>query len=179
MWCPDCKSEFREVPGADVQVCPTCIAKSRAGKRKRRVPKLKRKQSTAKQSTPLLRIDDSHKPDPDLVPSFIPEKQRRQNRSGKKRSAKETGQTRSLKHIVIFGLFVFLAGQAAVIWAFLAGHFAAWSIGNLISILGLTISIASIAQTFQMMERKIDRLAILVAGQKKKKRKKKPAKSQT
>lgn len=172
MWCPDCKSEFREIPGADVQVCPTCIAKSRAGKRKRRVPKLSRQKAT-----PLLRIDDSHKLAPDLVPSFIPDKQQKQKRSGKKRDALKRGPTRSLKHIVIFGLLVFLMGQSAVIWAFLAGHFPMWSIGNLISILGLTISVVSITQTFRVMEQKIDRLAILVAGQKKKKRKKKPAKT--
>lgn len=179
MWCPTCKFEFQEVPGADVQICPTCIANSRSGKRNRRVPKLDRKKSE-----PILRVDDTHKLVPDLVPSFIPEKKQKRGRSAKKKrlakpSTNDAGQMRSLKHIVIFGLFVFLAGQAVLIWAFLAGHFAAWSIGNLISILGLTISIVAIAQTFRVMESKINKLAVLVAGKKKKKRKRKSAKVHT
>ena len=191
MWCPNCQQEFSDVPGADVQVCPTCVSAARAGRKQRRVPKLapkSRRRKTAHvnspKSKPLIRIDSSHRPEHEAehVPVFIPDQpflngnansitKRRKTKGGSQAtifSAKKT----SRKHVILFGLFVFLLGQLAVIWSFLAGHFTAWSIGNLFSVLGLSMSLVAILQTFRSLEQRIEHLSHVTATLSKKKRKK-------
>ena len=190
MWCPDCQQEFSDVPGAEVQVCPTCMSAARAGRKQRRVPKLapkSRRRKTAQVKSPkskqLIRIDGSHRPEfelePEHVPVFIPDQpfvNGIANAKSKRRKAKQANtipaSKSSRKHVILFGLFVFLMGQLTVIWSFLAGHFTAWSIGNLFSILGLSISMVAILQTFRSLEQRIEHLSRLTTNLSKKKRKK-------
>jgi ABC-type Fe3+ transport system permease subunit len=73
-----------------------------------------------------------------------------------------TKAAKSLTHGVTFGLLVFLLGQSLLVWAFLAGHFTAWSIANLISVIGVTVALSAIAVTLRNFERRIEALAKLV-----------------
>ncbi len=162
MWCPNCKEDFPDVVGAEVQICPKCIAASRAGRRRYRVPKLRttRKKlnaSPSKHSQPKLRIDPAHVVPREKLPTFVPDPLVANQIARNLQLGK-----RSLKHAIAFGLLVFLVGQSILIWAFLAGHFAAWSVGNLVTIMGVAISLISVSQTLGVIEKRIDELGSAV-----------------
>ncbi len=55
-------------------------------------------------------------------------------------------------NLILCGLLVFLLGHALTIWAFLAGNFGAWSIGNFLSMGGVTVAIMSVVQAFRQLE---------------------------
>jgi len=61
----------------------------------------------------------------------------------------------SARHAVSFGLFVFLIGQALMMGAFIVGHFAAWSVGILFSIGGITVSILSVNEALRRLDQKV------------------------
>ncbi len=60
----------------------------------------------------------------------------------------------SARHAVSFGLFVFLMGQALMMGAFIVGHFAAWSVGILFSIGGITVSILSVHEALRRLDQR-------------------------
>lgn len=154
MWCPDCQEEFESVPGADVQVCPRCSAAARAGRRSRRIPKLNPDSSPRR-----IRIDGPH-----------------QSRTEKPESVKSVsnparlGSTRSPVHVTTFGVLIFLIGQAILAWAFLAGHYTAWNVANIVSILGVTLAFFGVTMTIRDFEKRIEDLAKLVGRGNRRKR---------
>lgn len=58
-------------------------------------------------------------------------------------------------HLILFGVFVFLAGHVLTIWAFLAGHFGAWTIGSFCSVGGVTIAIVSVVQALRDLQTQV------------------------
>lgn len=58
-------------------------------------------------------------------------------------------------HLILFGLFVFLAGHGLTIWAFLAAHFGAWTIGSFCSVGGIAIALISVVQALREMEQRL------------------------
>lgn len=74
-------------------------------------------------------------------------------------------QKKSMIHVIMFGLLVFLSGQAVLVWAFLVGHYAAWSVANLISVAGFAIAIIAIAATLRNLDERMERLSQLVGRQ--------------
>lgn len=62
----------------------------------------------------------------------------------------------SIRNAVSFGLLVFLLGQVLSMGAFLVGHFAAWSIGVLLSIGGVTVSLLSVNEALRRLDRRSD-----------------------
>lgn len=67
-------------------------------------------------------------------------------------------------HLILFGVFVFLAGHGLTIWAFLAGHFGAWTIGSFCSVGGVTIAVISVVQALKDLEHRIANSAKNVKG---------------
>lgn len=153
MWCPDCQEEFVAVQGAEVQVCPKCSAAAKAGLRRRRIPKL----ASDEQSKPRIRMDSAHGKKLSRVWTTPDQARRRSN------SIVETMLgIKSLTHLVVFGLFVYLLGQAILVWSFLVGHYTAWSIANLVSIVGVSMAFVGVAMTLRTFELRISNLAKLV-----------------
>jgi len=58
-------------------------------------------------------------------------------------------------HLILFGLFIYLLGHALTIWAFLAGNFGAWTIGNFCSVGGVAIAIVSVVQALRQIETRL------------------------
>lgn len=145
MWCPDCQEEFPIVVGSEVQVCPKCRAASSKGRLRRRVPHL----HPGAERTARIRINGPH------------ESGRTADPGGADRLRKPLFRfplSRSPIHLVIFGLFVFLVGQSILAWAFLTGHFLAWSVANLITVFGMVIALLSVASTLRNFERRFNAL---------------------
>lgn len=74
-------------------------------------------------------------------------------------------QKKSMIHVAMFGLLVFLAGQAVLVWAFLVGHYAAWSVANLISVAGVALAVVAISATLRNLYERMERLSQLVGRQ--------------
>lgn len=55
-------------------------------------------------------------------------------------------------HMILFGLFVYLVGHGLTVWAFLAGHFGAWTIGSFCSVGGVSIAMVSVVQAIRNLE---------------------------
>ena len=153
MWCPDCQEEFVAVAGAEVQVCPRCSAAAKAGVRRRRIPKLE----PGEKPTLRIRVDSAHDKKLTRVRTAPGQPVRRSN------SMVETMLgVKSLTHLVVFGLFVYLLGQAILVWSFLVGHYTAWSIANLVSVVGVSLAFVGVAMTLRHFELRISQLAKLV-----------------
>lgn len=165
MWCPDCKADFKSVAGSEVQVCPRCQAAAKKGKRKRRVPKLAASEHPARvkknpKSAPKFRIDAAHQP----AAVRVADQNSRGNRTDQEWIAVAGSwlKTKSMTHVVLFGLLLFLLGQAMQIGSFLIGHFVAWSIGSLVSIAGVVLATLAVAATLHKFDRRLNNLSKLV-----------------
>lgn len=163
MWCPDCQDEFQAVPGSDVQVCPRCRAAARLGKRKRNVPSFDSPQTQPQSSQPKFRVDAAHSR------RFVNSKQTERPRDEARSLIKRATAIGSTSHLITYGLFVFLLGQAILAWAFLTGHYTAWNIANVVSIFGITFSVAAVILAMRKLEQRVEHLARLT-GRKKKQR---------
>lgn len=101
------------------------------------------------------RVDHAHLVQPgapaDADTSALPSRNQG-NSSGVARSA---NQEPSRFHSITFGLFVFLIGHGLTIWAFLAGHFGAWTLGSFCSVGGVAIAFVSVVQALRNLESKI------------------------
>lgn len=149
MLCPDCQTELSSSPDADVQICQKCRASPK--KRNRKVPKLSPKSAAVK-----IRVDAAH--------------QGSEVNNGIEQQDSELIEyvgswikTKSLIHVAVLGLLVFLIGQSIHVWAFWVGNYFAWTVANLLTVAGICISVFSIAVTLQNFERKVDLLATLVS----------------
>ena len=149
MWCSDCQQDFPTVESAEIQVCPRCSFAAAHGKRSRRVPKL-----NPDSTQPKFRIDSAHQPAAESCSVG--------DDSELLTKASRWIGTRSMTHMAVFGLLVFLCGQAMLTWAFLVGHFVAWSIANLVSVVGIVVAIVSVAVSLRRSEQKIAALAQMV-----------------
>ncbi len=153
MWCPDCQEEFVPVAGSEVQVCPNCTAAAKAGVRRRRIPKLEPNE----QPTLRIRVDSAHDKKLTRVKAPPGQLKRRSNSLFESMLG-----NKSLTHLVVFGWFVYLLGQAILVWSFLVGHFTAWSIANLVSVVGVSLAFLGVAMTLKHVELRISHLARLV-----------------
>lgn len=105
---------------------------------------------------PKVRVDDPHREH-----GIRPAPQDREWLT----QAGEWLQKKSLIHVVMFGLLIFLLGQALLVWAFLVGHYAAWSVANLVSVAGFALAIIAIAATLRNLDERVERLSQLVGRQ--------------
>lgn len=148
MLCPDCQTEMASSPGADVQICENC---RRNSMRSRKVPKLSPGEKKR------FRIDNAHHRSGEI------------NNQAPKQDAEFVAfvgswlETKSTIHMAIFGLLTFLIGQTIHVWAFWVGNYFAWTVANLLTVVGICISVFSIAVTLRNFERRVDSLARLVS----------------
>ena len=167
MWCSDCKEDFATVAESVIQVCPKCrLAESSGARnaRKRRVPKLVQ--------SPRVAIADTHtntskacdisghirfesvsrpsQPSPDQTLQKTVE-----CATGAPRQSSTSLGRRPAVHLVGFGLFVFLVGQALQIWAFLQELLLVWSLANLVSIAGITVAFTGALVSLRGFDRRL------------------------
>ncbi len=143
MLCPDCQTEIPGAETADVKICPICQASAK--KRRRRVPKLKPKSSQIK-----YRMDGSHQDG-----TATPGGHEQENLS----FVKSWLNSRPATHAAVFGLLIFLIGQAVHVWAFLVGNYFAWSAANLMTVAGIALAVVSIVKTLDNLAKRLDSLA--------------------
>ena len=141
------------VAGAEVQVCPKCSAAAKAGVRRRRIPKL----DPHEKPTLRIRVDAAH----DKKLTRVKTTPGQSSRHSKSIVNTMLG-IQSLTHLVVFGLFVYLLGQAILVWSFLVGHYTAWSIANLVSVVGVSLAFMGVTMTLRRFELRINQLAKLV-----------------
>ena len=156
MWCSDCNTDFATVPGSVIQICPACSAKEKSGaRRRRRVPKLEQTNiSQRRQFESTGQISDQQ-PARNLESTAT-------NSTAKPASSGFSWGRRSATHLVCFGLFVFLVGQALQIWAFLQNVLFVWSMANLVSIVGITVAFSGAFISLQGFDCRLRELARLV-----------------
>ena len=167
MWCPDCKDEFATVPGSVVQVCPSCRQQARSGRRRRRVPKLELVASSDSDSVDHIHWQSDTMPIDELVRSEAVPSEHSLETTAANGSCPPVRPAnrfyhRSTIHLVGFGLFVFLVGQALQIWAFLQEQFVVWSLANLVSIGGITVAFSGTFIGLRGFDRRLRDLARLV-----------------
>ena len=150
MLCPDCQTELTHSPNADVQICENC---RRNKKRTRKVPKLK-----ADSRSIQYRVDTAHHGTDSTIAAETPF-----DDSELVTFVGSWLSTKSSIHVTVFGLLVFLIGQAVHVWAFWAGDYFAWTLANLLTVSGICISVFAVAVTLRSFERRVDALAKLVS----------------
>ena len=67
-------------------------------------------------------------------------------------------------HLAGFGIFLFLFGQILSVWAFVDGSFIPWTIGNLISIFALVVSLWTVTSQLALMKHDREKMRRRVAN---------------
>ena len=162
MWCSDCNTDFEDVQGSVIQVCPHCTRARKAGKnsgdwQRRRVPKLQPIDVAASRAAAAIKRPK--------LKQYRSSGQRNPGQTESKASATSPVPTdlnwsrRPTAHLVAFGLFVFLVGQALQIWAFFSEQFFIWSLAKLVSIIGITVAFGAAFVSLQRFDRRLRELA--------------------
>lgn len=147
MWCRSCHREVASVPnGNGILECPFCGNE----------PTSQLKQSDGR----MFRMDKAHiKPEHHIEserssgkskPSNQNPEVRPPRRDRGKQPSSPIGRSQGIEgqlggshwiNLTGFFVFVFLVGQVFTLWAFLAGHFGAWVLGQLFVSTGLAVSL--------------------------------------
>lgn len=182
MWCPKCKKNSPSVAvGNEELICAECRSevvpsipkpKSRVKRKaastahtsgravsldsRTKAEKAKdNAQAVVKawtDSNKMWRIDEAHLTSKNEAKPF----QVSQSTSEDSREAiQKSGRKPAGYHLILFGVFVFLVGHGLTIWAFLAGHFGAWTIGSFCSVGGITIAVVSVVQALKDLESRL------------------------
>lgn len=163
MWCSDCSQDFDTVAGSVVQVCPGCREAERSGRRFRRVPKLDADDAVPRRSGSVLVRDQGRPAFSQLVPASAHTlKTTAETATATPARSNARIERKSTVHLVGFGLFVFLVGQALQIWAFIQEQLLIWSLANLVSIAGVTVAFTGALVSLQGFDRRLQDLARLV-----------------
>ena len=182
MWCTDCQNDFATVPGSIVQVCPGCQEASSSKRRIRRVPKLhvvtpladEVARATSKVHVPVASNSfvnqsvayksDSNRSAQDMATVSDRRSEQLESINDKGSVAQQfaTSFQRPVTHRIVYGLFVFLVGQALQIWALLQERLFAWSLANLVSIIGMTLALTAAVVSLKRFDRRLSDLARIV-----------------